>query len=186
MEYLQTNEYDYICILDTDVSFYSRDKSIEDYLQRINALDKDVVMGLDCVGPENYYDGKYPNGGVYLFKNTPWTKRLLYGLITANKKVNYSGCTITDTLPDQMQMSFITMICPECDHRVLITRHENNIMRFYDPGTPLNQKESINGLFFHFAGPNKIHIEKYFNDLRQEGELIDYDYRNVFKDVIYH
>jgi hypothetical protein len=70
LEYLQTNEYEYVCILDTDVSFYDKSKSIKQYLEGIDALDKDFVMGLDCVAPETYYNGKYPNGGVYLFKNT--------------------------------------------------------------------------------------------------------------------
>jgi hypothetical protein len=186
LEYLQTNEYEYVCILDTDVSFYDKDRGIKQYLEEIDALDKDFIMGLDCVDPETYYDGKYPNGGVYLFKNTDWTKRLLDGLIAANKKVNYSGLNLTDNIVDQMQMSFLTMVCPECDNRVLITRNQNNIQCFFDPERYLDNTMLKNALFIHFAGPYKKHIQKYFSDLRQKGEIIDYDYENVFKNVIYH
>ena len=188
LEALESNEYDYVCMLDADIGYFDKDKNISHYLEQIDAFDKHIIMGIDCVDPKNFYGGKYPNGGVYLFKNTDWVKRFLEGLIIANKKVGWSTLTVTDSMVDQMQMSYIAMVCPECDEKFLITNGADNIQHWFSPNGAYveHDKQDKNALFLHFSGPRKQYIEEYFKELEKINEVINYDYNDVIKKLIYH
>jgi hypothetical protein len=171
LELLNNSNYDYVCVLDLDISYVSKSRSIEDYLESINAWDKNIVAGLECIDPKQYYNGKSPNGGVFLFKNTAWTKRFLEGLITAQTRIGYSNLRMTECMNDQMQMSYIAMVCPECDQHFLITQDRKNIQIWYDHVRYDKQLEQYKSIFFHFAGPKKSDIPSYLENLESRGEV---------------
>ena len=172
LELFNSSSYDYVCVLDLDISYVSKSRSIEDYLESINAWNKNIVAGLECIDPKQYYNGKSPNGGVFLFKNTAWTKRFLEGLIAAQTRIGYSDLRMTECMNDQMQMSYIAMVCPECDKHFLITQHEENIQIWYDHVRYDKQLEQYKSIFFHFAGAKKSDIPPYLENLESRGESI--------------
>lgn len=186
LECLRDEGYDYVCMLDMDIGYVELERSIENYIESIKAEEKHIIAALECIDPKEYYDGKSPNGGVYLFKNTEWTKRFLNGLILSQTRVGYSNHRMTTCLVDQMQMSFFAMICPECDNNFLITTHFDAIQKWYnDSGYDLDIK-NYKSIFFHFAGTMKKNIPLYYDTMEKRGVKIDRDYNNYENYFIKH
>lgn len=182
LELFNSSNCDYVCVLDLDISYVSKSRSIENYLESINAWNKNIVAGLECIDPRQYYNGKSPNGGVFLFKNTAWTRRFLEGLIAAQTRIGYSDLRMTECMNDQMQMSYIAMVCPECDQHFLITQHQENIQIWYDHAQYDKQLEQYKSIFFHFAGPKKNDIPSYLKNLESRGESViksDENFENI-------
>jgi len=186
LESLNTGFYDYVCMLDMDIGYTSKNRSLENYIQSINSESKNIIAGHECVSPEHYYNGKSVNGGVYLFKNTSWTKRFLKGFLIAQTRIGYADYRLTDSLVDQMQMSYVAMICPECDEHFLITQYYDNIQMWYSHDGYDFDLEHYKSPFFHFAGDMKKSIPLYFDKLESKGEQITRDYLNFENYIIKH
>lgn len=176
-------DYNYVCILDLDIGYVSKLRSIEDYLESVNAWDKNIIAGLECIDPRRYYGGRVPNGGVFLYKSTPWTKRLLEGLIAAQTRIGYSDLRMTECMNDQMQMSYIAMVCPDCDQHFLITKHTDSIQIWYDSERYDIQVQDYKAPFYHFAGPKKGDIPTYLETLESKGDFIIKSHEN-FENII--
>lgn len=174
LECLESGDYDYVCMLDMDIGFVKWDRNIEEYIEVLNLQEKHIVAGLECVDPKEYFGGRYPNGGVYLFKNTDWTKRLLTGLIAAQTRVGYSNHRLATSMNDQMQMSFLAMICPDCDENFAILDHYNSIQLWYNAKSYEFVEQTYKSPFYHFAGHMKVNIPQYYKMLKSKGlEVID-------------
>ena len=186
LEYLRDHNYDYVCMLDMDITYVEKNRSIEDYLESINATNKDIVAALECIDPKEYYDGKSPNGGVFLFKNTQWTKRFLDGYVKSQTRIGYGNHRMTNSMMDQMQMSFFAMVCPDCDERFLITQHTDAIQKWYSPNGYEYDIENYKSVFFHFAGAMKRNIPLYYDKLESRGEEITRNCDNFENYVIKH
>jgi hypothetical protein len=186
LECLISNEYDYVCMLDMDIGYVEMTRSIENYLESINATNKSMVAALECIDPNEYYNGRSPNGGVYLFKNTDWTKRLLEGLIMSQTRIGYSNHRMTNCLIDQMQMSFISMVCPDCDEHFLITKHYDSIQKWYSHNNYSFDLENYKSVFFHFAGTMKRDVPHYYNTMDENGGQMIRDYKNFENFTIKH
>lgn len=169
LECLNSGDYDYVCMLDMDIGFVKWDRSIEQYIEELSLQDKHIVAGLECVDPKEYYGGRYPNGGVYLFKNTDWTKRLLTGLIAAQTRVGYSNHRLATSMNDQMQMSFLAMICPDCDQNFAILQHYDSIQLWYNTTHYDYVEKKYKSPFYHFAGSMKVNIPLYYEMLKTKG-----------------
>jgi len=173
---LENNEYDYVCMIDVDMGVYDFNKSILDYLNLLNASDKSLVAGAECISAKLMFDGRQPNGGVYLFKNTQWTKRFLKGMINAIQLIGYSAFRLSDCCMDQMQFAFAAMVCPDCDREMLITDGFQNIQHRYFPMYyPELGKFNENHLFIHFAGKHKAAIVKYLEIIKNMDNNINID-----------
>jgi hypothetical protein len=176
-------DYDYVCVLDLDIGYVSKLRSIEDYLESVNAWDKNIIAGLECIDPRRYYGGRVPNGGVFLYKSTPWTKRLLDGLIAAQTRIGYSDLRMTECMNDQMQMSYIAMVCPDCDQHFLITQHTDCIQDWYSLAPHDVYMQEHKTLFYHFAGAKKESIPDYLKGLEDRGNFTIKSYDN-FENII--
>ena len=183
LDLLNEHDYDYVCVLDLDVGYVSKSRSIEDYLEAIDGWDRDIVAGLECIDSKQYYGGRVPNGGVFLFKNTAWTRRLLEGLIAAQTRIGYSNLRMTECMNDQMQMSFIAMVCPDCDQHFLITEYIDSIQIWYDSERYDTQVQEYKAPFYHFAGPKKGDIPSYLEALENRGDSVIKSHEN-FENII--
>lgn len=186
LEYLENDNYDYVCMLDMDIGYVEKQRSIENYLESINAFNKDIVAALECVDPKEFFDGKSPNGGVYLFKNTAWTKRFLKGIILAQTRIGYSNHRMTTCLMDQMQMSFFAMICPECDEKFLITSHFDSIQKWYNHDGYEFDVTNYKSIFFHFAGRMKVNIPDYYKKMNELNNNMITNHINFENYIIKH
>lgn len=171
LEHFEKNEYDYICMIDVDIAIHDYNFSIEEYIKTVNAEEKSLVVGLECVDYKTYFDGRFPNGGVYLFKNTPWTRRFLLGMIKAITIIQHGSLRLQDCCQEQMQLAFAAMVCPDCDREMLITAGDTSIQNLFMPWYYPNLAEAPyrKHLFIHFTGSHKKSIVRYLEMIRDSG-----------------